>query len=841
MSHFIRTSRIGLSLLGSLLLSAVGCQQLEVPAIDPTGQQIFSGSESMRLARISDSRYREGCLVPKPAWQQPITPEPCPEPTPPPPGGDQTAPPPAAPGTPVGPRQKREPGSLVLNPTRMIAPVGSEVVIVGGLCGEAGRFITRQPIEFMLSQDSVGQFVAINQEGSLWCRSKKISADYAIVRTASERQVVTRGTPSVTDDVVQQQGQGWISLTSASEGTSYVTAVASKGATWPQRRQTAKIYWVDAQWAFPGPETVPAGESHTLSTSVKRTATGAPVVGYIIRYEVVDGVPAALGPDNATAMETRTNDQGLANVELHPTTNQPGVSQVRIQVIRPADPDSDAPRTVLGEGFTSITWSAPGLVLQATGPPTALADSTLVYRLQVQNPGDIATSDVVVRGTLPPALEFVSSEPPAQIFGNRAEWRFAKLPAQSSRAISVNVKAASDGAVRYSFQATSGSGLETEAHVDTEITRPALALDVSGPETATVGDRVQFRIEVSNTGRRGLDDVRITDRFDEGLRHANGLTSPIQKSLGPLGPGQTKEFAVTFIVQRTGRICHELEVTAPGGQKAQTEICLTASEPEITPQPELEVQKRVKSQSRVGQNVRVSTLVTNTGNVPLTQVRIVDTRDPALQAKEATKEWDPEAFQEGRLQWTIEQLAPGETIQRDALCLCRQPAEAAVTRSTVTTAEDLSEQAEATIRILPAPESPPAAPPERPRTAGRLSVEISELGDPVQIDEGTRYLITIKNDRNVPDQNVVLKLQFSAGLEFQSITGPGEVRTVSQDQRTVTISPIREMRAGETLDPPFRVEATGAQTGEQQLQVTVTSRRSPQGVTHKEVTTVVSQ
>lgn len=736
----------------------------------------------------------------------------------------------------------------MLTPTRMIAPVGSEVIIVSGLCGEAGYFLTNQPIEFMLSQDSAGQFITVSNQEGLWCNSKKISGDYAIARTSNRRQVITRGTPSVTDDLVQQEGQCWISLTSASEGTSYVTAVASKGATWPQRRKSATIYWVDAQWAFPNPTTVPAGQEHTLSTTVQRTATDAPVVGFIVRYEIIDGRSATLGPNAATAMEVRTGENGLANVKLRSTGGQPGVTQVRIQVIRPADPDSDAPRTVLGEGYTSITWSAPGLALRATGPATATVDSTLVYRLEVRNPGDIATQDVVVRSVLPPSLKFVSSKPPAQIFGNRTEWQFPELPPQSTQTIEVNVRAEAGGAVRYSFEATSSSGLKADAHVDTELIRPALKLNVAGPEAATVGDRIQFEIEVTNTGDVALQNVTITDRFNSGLRHTKELTSPIRKDLGDLAPGQTKLFAVTFIVQRAGRICHTLEVAAPDGQRAQAQVCLTASEPEVQPEPRLEVTKKAPRQSQVGQNIRISTLVTNTGNVPLTDLRIVDTWDPALEPKEATDGWDLEALKNGELRWTSEQLAPGQTMQFDVLYLCRQAAEAATSRAIVTTAEDVSETAQTSLRILPQPKSPPSVEPpaktppaEAPLSGGQLTVDISEFRDPIKVGEGTEYVITITNNRTVPDQNVVLKLEFPPGLEFQSVSGPGQGRTVSPDGRTVTISPIREMRAGETLKPPFRVEAIGTQAGEQTLRVTVTSRLSPQGVTEPENTTVAAE
>ena len=412
----------------------------------PRVPRIFSASDTLRWSPSCNSCGLGSCFLPKPAWQVPPTPQPCPDPPPPPPGARV----PAATAAVAAPRAPGPgvPGTIQLSPTRMIVPVGGEVVLVSGLCGEGGYLVPQQPIEFMLSQDSVGHFVAVSDPEGIWHRSKKLSADYAVAQTSSRGRVVTRGTPSVTDDIVQQKGQCWVSLTSVSEGTSYVTAVASKGATWPQRRTSATIYWVDAQWAFPPPVAVRAGVPHTLATSVKRTATGAPVVGFVVRYEVVDGPPAVFGPDNATAIEVRTDDSGLGNAVLQPTTNQPGVTQVRMEVIRPPDPRSDAPRTVLGEGYTSITWSAPGLALRATGPEAATIDSTLVYRLEVHNPGDIPARDVVVRATLPPSLTFLASQPEAQMFGNRAEWRLAELSPRSVQAIEVSLRAAAAGAVR---------------------------------------------------------------------------------------------------------------------------------------------------------------------------------------------------------------------------------------------------------------------------------------------------------------------------------------------------------------------------------------------------------
>ena len=122
-----------------------------------------------------------------------------------------------------------------------------------------------------------------------------------------------------------------------------MTALAPEGSTWPQRRQVATIYWIDCQWAFPNPVAVPAGQGLMLSTHLTRTATNAPIADWFVRYEVVDGTSAVFGPDQATSIEVRTDENGMGSAALQPASNLAGVTQVHIEVIRPADPNSDAP------------------------------------------------------------------------------------------------------------------------------------------------------------------------------------------------------------------------------------------------------------------------------------------------------------------------------------------------------------------------------------------------------------------------------------------------------------------------------------------------------------------
>jgi uncharacterized repeat protein (TIGR01451 family) len=486
--------------------------------------------------------------------------------------------------------------------------------------------------------------------------------------------------------------------------------------------------------------------------------------------------------------------------------------------------------------------------LTVTGPKAGSLDTVLPYRVVVTNPGDLTTRGVTVRDFLPPGLKFVSSNPPAQLFGDRAEWRLGDLAPKATRVLEVSCRAVNGGNVRYRFRATSADGLSADAQVDTEISRPALSLDVSGPQTAKVGDTVEYRVQVTNTGTRAFDNVTIIDRYDAGLEHAEGQASPIQRSLGRLEPNQTKRIAVVFIVRRAGRLCHTLEVTTPDGQFARSEVCLNVAEAPVTPQPALSVRKVGPSEARVGASVNFAVEVINTGNVPLTNVRITDTYHTSLEPQKASPGVDENALTQDQLVWNIPRLEPAQSARREVQCVCMQATDRAASQVVVSSDQTTPQTAEAVIRIRPAvgaapaptlPGGPPAGTEGPAAVTGQLKVDISELGDPINTGGRTVYVITVTNARPTADKEVTLVLQFSAGLRFEKIEGPVRIQANSPDGQTITLAPIREVRAGEKLRP-FRVEASGTAPGQQSLLVRVTSQLTPEGVEDTETTTVVA-
>ena len=407
-----RTGHVAV-MLASCALALGGCANCRLPRIDPSGERILLPAPSYTTPVLPGLTTPRLPGFPRPAYETPPTPAPCLEPGAPGVG----TPVPAVPRVPrpdVYQPQPRtiEPAAqpvalgmsakITLTPTRLIAPVGSEVVLRAGVCGADGFYVTGQRIEWMLSQQSVGHFVEVGSESrSCWRRltgrpPQKTASDYAVGRTSRAGTVLTRGTATPQDDIPVLSGETWLSVASADEGVSRVTAHAPDVQDWDRRRQAAVIHWIDAQWLFPPPAIVRVGQTHVLSTSVVRHTSGAPVAGWVVRYQIVAGPPAAFSPHGTQVVEVPADAQGTASVEIAGPSDQPGITQIRIQVVRPGSSAGDRPRLVVGQGATSVTWSAPGLAVLSTGPDIASVDATVTYRIEVSNPGDLPSRDVVV-------------------------------------------------------------------------------------------------------------------------------------------------------------------------------------------------------------------------------------------------------------------------------------------------------------------------------------------------------------------------------------------------------------------------------------------------------------
>ena len=850
--------RCGLVALILAFSATLGCSSLRLPAIDPNGRSILLPPP---LYTTLESPLRNhGLCFPQPAFRQPPVVPPCQPPArfgpcaqplaraacprppvQPPTVQPSTTLPPTVP-PPVVPSHN---GQMQLTPSSMVVPVGSEVVLLAGLCGADGRYLMRQEIEWLLSQDSVGQFVDVGRRhrlaGVLHQAPRKFSNNFARTRTSHHAGVITRGTASAQDDIAFKKGQTWITLSSATPGVSYVTAVANGEQNWDQRRRTATIRWVDAQVTLPPAAVVRAGQPHLLITNVRRSSSGAPAAGWTVRYEVVGGTPAHFGQPGQTSIATLTDDRGNAGASLVSETGQPGATQIRIQVLSPSAGNLDP--VVVNEGLTTATWSASGLTLNVSGPDKAPIESPVTYRIEVTNPGDLPTTNLRLVATLPDGLAYQGSKPAVTPLLSKLRWQLGELPAGQSRVVEFTGVTKFEGDLRVRFNAEA-DGRKAEAHVTTSVIAPSLQIRlVDPPQTAQIGDQIHFNVAIKNVGVFPVSNAMVRDTFDPGLEHTAGERSPIERTLGNLAPQSEQRFAVSFVVRSSGELCHTLEAWADGGHRTSKRVCIQV----VEPTRDLFVEIRGPAQRQVGETFEYEMRVTNTGQGTLNRVRIFFEPSASLATPRASRDVQRSA---SGLYWEITNLIPDETQARRVECRGLQPNPAATSQVTVTTSEGITRTDRAVIEISP-PGSPAGTQPgvgpsrrdeaapgaARDATAGRLRVSLAENTNPVDVGQTTTYLIDILNDRDVADRDVVVTFEVPDGFRFLKFRSDAPLQfRVTPDRRNITVDTIREIRPNQIRRLSVLVEAV--RPGDHTFRVRVKSQRSPEPIDRAKETRV---
>ena len=606
--------------------------------------------------------------------------------------------------------------------------------MVANVPGRGSLFTGGQRVEWTLAPSGVGQLVSVGDAGWLdrlrlsTIRPGKISGGYAIGTTVGRSVRITRGTPGASDDITIGRGQAWVTVTSPVEGTSHLTAFAPTVPAWDRRQASATIHWVDAQWVFPPPAVNPVGKQHTFTTTVTRQSDGSPIVGWLVRYEIIGGPLAGFAPDGAQVVEVATNELGQASVEIlqnseGDTRPMPGTSQIGIQIIGGPLFGGDSRRLLLGSGTTTKTWSAPDVALHTTGPNQAAQGAEVAYTIEVSNSGDLPMHDAVVTEEVPDGFTYVRSSPDASEVDRNLTWNLGQLGPGETRTIELVYRADRAGKINRCAKVTTAEGLSAQDCVTTSVIVAVLDLQLTGPKTAEVGTTVEFTAVVTNLTDALATDLTITDRFDAGFTHEVS-NSPIESNLEDIDPGASATFYVTFTVTQPGLLCHMVEVTGAGGVRASERACLTATEPAPTAQPGLEVTKTGPKQLRVGDTAQFFVDVKNTGNVPLTNLQIADRFPPGLEPIVATDEF---TTGEGELVWTLARLEPGQTHRLQVNCKCTVAQPRACNQVTVTCDQRPPIADEACVEVLPSLQRP--APPKQSGDDGVEKSPVEQLGD----------------------------------------------------------------------------------------------------------------
>jgi uncharacterized repeat protein (TIGR01451 family) len=584
----------------------------------------------------------------------------------------------------------------VISPDRVMAPIGSEVVLRAGICSARGYLLADHRVEWLLAKEGAGQIVDLNNRGEFdllsppWDVPRKIDNWYAIGSTANFPTVIHRNVVNPTGDVQIQRGEAWISVTSPTEGASFVTAYSPEVEDWQQRRAIATIYWVDAQWIFASSAVEEPGRAHVLTTTVTRRSDGTPAQGWIVRYEVA-GTGGSLGYSAGKSVEVPTDAAGRASVEVSPTDVAGGSATVNMILVRPAQTlPAATPQLEVGRGLATITWGS-----GAVGP------------------SPIAVPPPAMTGPVAPPPTYAAPTPSS----SAPITPIQPAPLQPGPAQPIGSAATDPYAIQNSVQPPPAG-------------KPDLRVDVTrtSPEQVNVGDYARFNVNVTNRGTATAHKIEILDQFDHGLKHPQAQPNEFAvkyPGMKDLAPAESASVALTFEVIAAGQQCHQVTVSADAGNPASQRACITAvaapsavsPPPGVTPQstspqlsspqsgipPTLEVVKVAPIRHFVGELAKFKTVIKNSGQVPITNVEVLDQYDAALDPR--FTEAGSQTVATGRFLWRIERLEVNERREFNVQAACVTPTASACSRVTVTADGNINLTDQKCVEIQPLPPS----------------------------------------------------------------------------------------------------------------------------------------
>jgi hypothetical protein len=658
--------------------------------------------------------------------------------------------------------------TISIFPGRLVAPIGNEVLVVATVNTAERPQAPYQRVEWILAPQGVGSFLATGESDRFFRTrqdAQKLDNGYVVSETAATGHILGRGTASPADDVTILPGQAWLTMTSPTEGVSYVTAYAPDLQGAFGNRQTAAIHWVDARWTLPPQFTARAGGSAPLAVNVYRQSSGQPVAGWRVRYTISGGPPANFSQGGAQSFEATTNAAGQAIADLTQVTPQAGTNTITVELVRPENVPGATEPLIVGTATTQVVWSETGPVSPAPITP----GGTIPLNPQ---PG----------GAIP-----VNPQPGGSIPLNPAPTQPGTTPAPA--------------------------------------TATPLKVNLLGPTSVAVGQEVKFQLDVTNTGTTPIKQAVIAVEFDAGLENQKLGNSPIRREMTEaIPPGRPLSLMMPFTATKVGQQCINVTVTPLTGAPVQARACLNVvgATPGINNPPRFNF--RVLPQARqvqTGKTARVTIDLENSGSEPINDLQVTVEFPPELPPAKTSYSDDKSPNyrvnfnqQTRTITWTGFKIAPNsklqppleiETLPLNQLTPPNRPAVVRV--FAILNGQQLAQ--EAAIEVIP----PQAA---SPTSGSQVQMEGSKNATTQQIKVGTpvRYSFLINNLGSAPDRNIQLMVKLPEQLQL----APNGLNTPANvNGQLITFEAISELRptTGATADRPrlFTIDVVAAKAG----------------------------
>lgn len=436
-------------------------------------------------------------------------------------------------------------------------------------------------------------------------------------------------------------------------------------------------------------------------------------------------------------------------------------------------------RHCVSPGHSHEITHSDGIVLRQWIPVCCELGMETPVRMELHSFKDV--DSVTVRSLLSGPIQFLRSDRDIHVEGKEMTWTFEKLRAGETVKWSFWVRgdALEEVAVHSSLLVMSSF------HIPSKICKAKLEIAKRGCETVRLGCPAQFVVAVRNVGDYPARNVVVTDHIPEGMEHSSGQRT-VDLPIGCIAPGETKSVALCLKTLDRGEFCNHAIATADNAESVEAQACTRVL------QYSAEIIKTGPVEKLVNHTARYTVQVYNTGDGPLTRLRIKDHLPPktCLQQACGAKRCGDCAL------WEIPKLAPGQsaTFELDLT----SPCPGARTNTAVLDACEICPiEAHAQTIWIGTPETVAA---------------VCDTHDPLCPCDCTVYRFRVCNKGTASDHNVVLHVELSEHLQPLKVNGA--TAGMIEGQR-VLFQPIPELKAGQSM--MFNIKARATKSGDAHL------------------------
>lgn len=702
---------------------------------------------------------------------------------------------------------------IEVRPLRCTHPVGAQHLVIATVLDEDGQPRRKRRVEWML--EGVGNIVEVDESGYLAGRGYKVDNKYAVSYTDFFEHTITRGNDDPTDDFVISPGQSWCIISSPEEGVSRLSVFAPEIYDWEKRKVEVEVHWANAQWQFPPPATVRAGNQHALTTNFFRHSDRAPLPNYRVRYSVLDGPPALLFPNQTREVIAVADQSGNATVHIGQLQLQPGVNKIGVEILRPADPAGNPP-LVLAKYETSVDWQAPQLSLILEGPKDVVVNEEVPATIVVSNAGKVDAQRGMVRLAIPAGMSFVRSDPPPdREQGGYLYWSLTSLGGGRQQAIQTTFRAKNTGTFTTTAQAVTVDGLRADTTTSFRAETAQLKVRIDGPAAGNVNQRTSLRIIVENPSQGTATNIRLEAMSQDGLEFEtrdNLFDRTVNQTIATIGPGESRTVPLTVVARKSGKLAAKVTAKSSGGLTDSAEWTGTFQ------QAQLVLKRGGPATVVLGRDATWELRVRNDGTAPLADLVVREQLPNELSFRGANSGGSFNS-RANEITWNVGPLSAGdERILRYSAVGARLTSKA-VRTATATAFPNVEQRDENAVEVLGVP---------------ALRVEAMSDLNPVEVGRRVTYTIRVTNQGTLAmDQIGVIA---DIPKELRPLDALGARRGTINGQ-VVTYPVIESLPPGQTV--VFIIVAQATAEGDTRFRAAVKAMSMPAPIISEEATRII--